>query len=62
MKGSAFTLVAPLRFELSRTASSLMNAVPHRFYAEPGYKTGIERRAYLNGRVFGAALRYGIGN
>jgi len=55
-----FTL--PHHFQLSLTASNLTNTAPNRFYGEPGYQTGIQRQAYLNGRVFGAALRYSIGS
>jgi len=55
-----FTL--PHHFQLSLTASNLTNRAPNRFYGEPGYETGIQRQAYLNGRVFGAALRYSIGS
>lgn len=52
----------PHRLQLSLTASNLTNKAPNRFYGEPGYYTGIQRQAYLNGRVFGAALRYSFGN
>ncbi len=55
-----FTL--PHNFQLSITASNLTNAAPDRYYGEPGYYTGIQRQAYVNGRVFGAALRYSFGS
>jgi TonB-dependent receptor len=52
----------PHRLQLSITASNLTNKAPNRYYGEPSYYTGIQRQAYLNGRVFGAALRYSFGS
>ncbi|MGQ3048734.1 MAG: TonB-dependent receptor [Niveispirillum sp.] len=51
----------PEGFQISLTASNLTNAAPNRFYGEPGYYTGVERQHYVNGRVFGAALRWKFG-
>lgn len=51
----------PEGFQISLTASNLTNAAPNRFYGEPGYYTVVERQHYVNGRVFGAALRWKFG-
>ncbi len=52
----------PYRLQLSLTVSNITNKAPNRYYGESGYYTGIQRQAYLNGRIFGAALRYSFGN
>ena len=53
----------PHNFTLGLTASNILNAAPDRYVGEPGqYATGILRQPFLNGRVFGASLRYRFGS
>lgn len=58
---ASLTFNLPRNFQLSLTASNLTNAAPQRFYGEPGYYTGVIRQFFNNGRVFGAALRWQLG-
>jgi outer membrane receptor protein involved in Fe transport len=51
----------PYNFSLSITASNLTNAAANRYVGEPGFETGIERQHFVNGRNFGATLRYSFG-
>jgi iron complex outermembrane recepter protein len=48
---------------LSITASNLTNKAPNRYVGEPdnGYKTGILRQYFMNGRIYGLSLRYKFG-
>lgn len=43
-------------------ASNLTNAAPNRYVGEPGLMTGVERQRFVNGRVFGASMRYSFGS
>lgn len=52
----------PHNFSLSLTAGNILNKAPNRFVGEPGYATGIERQHFVNGRNFGATLRYSFGS
>jgi TonB-dependent receptor len=52
----------PHNFSLSVTASNLTNAAADRFVGEPDFATGIERQHFMNGRNFGATLRYSFGS
>lgn len=52
----------PHDFSLSLTASNLTNQAADRFIGEPGLETGIERQHFVNGRNFGATLRYSFGS
>jgi len=53
----------PHNFTLGLTVSNILNAAPDRYVGEPGqYATGILRQPFLNGRVFGASLRYRFGS
>lgn len=52
----------PHDFSLSLTASNLTNQAADRFVGEPGLATGIERQHFINGRNFGATLRYSFGS
>lgn len=52
----------PHNFSLSLTASNLTNAAADRFIGEPGLETGIERQHFVNGRNFGATLRFSFGS
>lgn len=52
----------PNNFSLSLTASNLTNAAANRYVGEPGFETGIERQHFVNGRNFGATLRYSFGS
>jgi hypothetical protein len=51
----------PYNFSLSITASNITNAAANRYVGEPGFETGIERQHFVNGRNFGATLRYSFG-
>jgi iron complex outermembrane receptor protein len=52
----------PYNFTLSLTASNITNNGPHRYVGEPGrYATNFQNQHYVNGRVFGAGLRYKFG-
>lgn len=51
----------PHDFSLSLTASNILNQAADRFVGEPGLATGIERQHFVNGRNFGATLRYRFG-
>lgn len=51
----------PNNFSLSITASNITNAAANRYVGEPGLETGIERQHFVNGRNFGATLRYSFG-
>jgi TonB-dependent receptor len=52
----------PHNFGLSLTASNILNQGANRYVGEPGaYATGFERQHYMNGRIFGASLRYKLG-
>jgi TonB-dependent receptor len=52
----------PHNFALSLTASNILNKAPNRFVGEPGaLATPFERQHYMNGRIFGASLRYKLG-
>lgn len=59
---ASLTFNLPQNFQLFLTASNITNTAPDRFYGEPGYYTGVERQHYMNGRVFGAAVRWLFGN
>jgi TonB-dependent receptor len=53
----------PHNFGLSLTASNILNQGSNRYVGEPGaYATGFERQHYMNGRIFGASLRYKLGS
>ncbi|WP_423349422.1 TonB-dependent receptor domain-containing protein [Sphingobium salicis] len=52
----------PHNFSVSLTASNLTNQAADRFVGEPGLATGIERQHFVNGRNFGATLRYSFGS
>lgn len=52
----------PHNFSLSLTASNITNQAADRFVGEPGLATGIERQHFVNGRNFGATLRYSFGS
>lgn len=52
----------PHNFSVSFTASNLTNQAADRFVGEPGLATGIERQHFINGRNFGATLRYSFGS
>ncbi len=52
----------PHNFSLSLTASNLTNQAADRFVGEPGLATGIERQHFINGRNYGATLRYSFGS
>jgi len=52
----------PHNFSLSINASNLTNQAADRFVGEPDLATGIERQHYMNGRNFGATLRYSFGS
>ncbi|GAB7551964.1 TonB-dependent receptor [Novosphingobium sp. 11B] len=49
-------------FSLAITASNLTNQAADRFVGEPDLATGIERQHFMNGRNFGATLRYNFGS
>lgn len=52
----------PYNFTLSFTASNLTNNGPHRYVGEPGPKaTNFQNQHFVNGRVFGAGLRWKFG-
>jgi TonB-dependent receptor len=51
----------PHNFTLSLVASNLTNQAADRFVGEPGLATGIERQHFVNGRNYGATLRYSFG-
>ena len=52
----------PHDFALSLTASNILNQGANRYVGEPGiYATRFERQHYVNGRIFGASLRYKFG-
>jgi iron complex outermembrane recepter protein len=52
----------PYNFTFSLTASNITNNGPHRYVGEPGhYATDFQNQHYVNGRVFGAGLRYKFG-
>lgn len=51
----------PHNFSLSLSASNLLNQAADRFVGEPGLATGIERQHFVNGRNYGATLRYSFG-
>lgn len=60
---ASVTFNLPHNLSLSLTASNLTNKGPDRYVGEPGaYATGFERQHFLNGRIFGATLRYSFGN
>ncbi|WP_242123395.1 TonB-dependent receptor [Sphingobium sp. Sx8-8] len=52
----------PHNFSLALTASNITNKGADRFIGEPGLATGIERQHFVNGRNFGATLRYSFGS
>jgi TonB-dependent receptor len=52
----------PHNFSLAITASNLTNEAADRFVGEPDLATGIERQHFMNGRNFGATLRYNFGS
>lgn len=52
----------PHNFSVSLTASNLTNQAADRFVGEPALATGIERQHFINGRNFGATLRYSFGS
>ena len=53
----------PHNFGLSLTASNILNQGSNRYVGEPGiYATQFERQHYVNGRIFGASLRYKLGH
>lgn len=52
----------PHNFSLAITASNLTNQAADRFVGEPDLATGIERQHFMNGRNFGATLRYNFGS
>lgn len=53
----------PHDFSLSLTASNITNQGANRFVGEPGVNaTTFERQHFVNGRIFGATLRYSLGN
>lgn len=52
----------PHNFSVSLTASNLTNQAADRFVGEPGMATNIERQHFMNGRNFGATLRYSFGS
>lgn len=52
----------PHNFSLAITGSNLTNQAADRFIGEPGFETGIERQHFMNGRNFGATLRYSFGS
>ena len=53
----------PHDFSLSLTASNITNQGANRFVGEPGINaTTFERQHFVNGRIFGATLRYSLGN
>lgn len=49
-------------FSFAITASNLTNQAADRFVGEPDLATGIERQHFMNGRNFGATLRYNFGS
>jgi TonB-dependent receptor len=52
----------PKGFVLSLTASNITNSSPNRYAGEPGkYASDFQVQPYLNGRVFGAGLRWKFG-
>lgn len=53
----------PHNFTLSLTASNITNQGADRFVGEPGANAlPYERQHFVNGRIFGATLRYSLGN
>jgi iron complex outermembrane receptor protein len=50
------------KFSLSLTAANLLNAAPNRYVGELGSETGIQRQHFVNGRNFGATLRFKFGS
>jgi iron complex outermembrane receptor protein len=52
----------PYDFTLSFTASNITNNAPHRNSGEPGpYATDFQTQHFVNGRIFGAGLRWKFG-
>ncbi|GGC14502.1 TonB-dependent receptor [Novosphingobium endophyticum] len=52
----------PHNFTLSFTASNITNQGPNRYVGEPGaFATDFQNQHYVNGRVFGAGIRYKFG-
>jgi TonB-dependent receptor len=51
----------PHNISVSLNVSNITNAAANRYIGEPGLATGIERQHFVNGRNFGATLRYSFG-
>ena len=52
----------PHNFTLSFTASNITNQGPNRYVGEPGgYASDFQNQYFVNGRVFGAGIRYKFG-
>ncbi len=59
---AALNFNLPHNLTLSFTASNITNNGPHRYVGEPGrYATDFQNQHYVNGRVFGAGLRWKFG-
>ena len=59
---ASLNIKLPYNFSVSLTASNITNKAPNRFVGEPGFETGIERQHFVNGRNFGATLRWSFGS
>jgi len=58
---ASLTLKLPAGLSLALTASNLTNNAPDRYVGEPALATGILRQHWVNGRNYGATLRYTFG-
>lgn len=58
---ASVTLKLPANLSLALTVANILNEAADRNVGEPAYQTGIQRQHFVNGRNFGATLRYTFG-
>ena len=58
---ASVTVKLPQNLSLALTVANITNNAPDRYVGEPALATGIQRQHFVNGRNFGATLRYTFG-
>ena len=58
---ASVTVKLPYNLSLAVTAANITNNAGDRYVGEPALQTGIQRQHFVNGRNFGATLRYTFG-
>jgi len=58
---ASVTIKLPNNLSLALTAANLTNNASDRYVGEPALATGIQRQHFVNGRNYGATLRYTFG-